>query len=73
MAGEQKITIGFKGQALPVRAEEGQVAALIAALREGQSGWFDFTSSDGSIFLDLAKVEYVRTDAQEQRVGFGLG
>lgn len=73
MAGEQKITIGFKGQALPVRADEPQVAALIAALREGQAGWYDFTSTDGSIFLDLSKVEYVRTDAQDQRVGFGLG
>ncbi len=29
-------------------------------------------TDDGALFLDLAKIEFVRTDAHEQRVGFGL-
>jgi hypothetical protein len=69
---EQRITIGFKGQTLPVRATPDQVADLIGALGNGQGGWYDLKTDDGSVFLDLAKVEYVRTDAHEQRVGFGL-
>jgi hypothetical protein len=74
MAGEQqRITIGFHGQALPVRAAGDTVADLLGALRDGRGGWYDLRTDDGSIFLDLGKVEYVRTDAHEQRVGFGLG
>lgn len=72
MAGEQRITIGFQGQALPVRASSDQITALRDALRGGQGGWHDLATEEGSIFLDLGKVEYVRTDAHEQRVGFGL-
>ncbi|MBB4661139.1 hypothetical protein [Conexibacter arvalis] len=73
MAGaEQRITIGFRGQTLPVRTTPDQVSGLVGALREGRGGWFDLRSEDGSIFLDLAKVEYVRIDEHEQRVGFGL-
>lgn len=73
MAGEQKITIGFRGQTLPLRVQPDQVAELLGALRDGQARWHDLRTEDGSIFLDLGKVEYVRTDAHEQRVGFGLG
>jgi len=73
MAGEeQRITIGFRGQTLPVRTTPEQVSALLDALGNRQGGWYDLRSEDGSIFLDLAKVEYVRIDAHEQRVGFGL-
>ncbi len=73
MAGEeQRITIGFRGQTLPVRAGAEQISELRAALSSGQGGWHDLRTEDGSIFLDLAKVEYVRIDAHEQRVGFGL-
>lgn len=73
MAGpEQRITIGFQGQTLPLRAAPDDVAALIGALGTGETGWYDMKTDDGSVFLDLRKVEYVRTDAHEQRVGFGL-
>jgi hypothetical protein len=73
MAGEeQRITIGFQGQALPVRTTPDQVSGLLGALGGGEGGWYDLKTDDGSVFLDLGKVEYVRTDAHEQRVGFGL-
>lgn len=74
MAGEeqQRITIGFQGQTLPVRATPDQVSDLIGALGNGQGGWYDLKTEDGSVFFDLSKVEYVRLEAHEQRVGFGL-
>lgn len=73
MAGEeQRITIGFRGQTLPLRATPDAVSELIGALGNGQGGWYDMKSDDGTVFLDLGKVEYVRIDAHEQRVGFGL-
>ncbi|MDO8211545.1 hypothetical protein [Conexibacter sp. CPCC 206217] len=71
-AEEQRITIGFRGQTLPVRATPDAVSDLLGALGGDAKGWYDMKTADGSIFLDLGKVEYVRTDAQEQRVGFGL-
>jgi hypothetical protein len=69
---QQKITIGFHGQTLPVRASRDQIADLIGALGNGTGGWYDMQTDDGALFLDLGKVEFVRTDAHEQRVGFGL-
>ncbi len=71
-AEERRITIGFRGQTLPVRATPAAVDGLLAALRGGAGGWHELESADGPILLDLAKVEYVRQDAHEQRVGFGL-
>jgi hypothetical protein len=72
MAELQKITIGFHGQSLPVRASRDQVADLIGVLGNGTTGWYDMQTDDGALFLDLGKIEFVRTDAHEQRVGFGL-
>ena len=73
MAGEeQRITIGFRGQTLPVRTAPERVRGLLDALAGGRGGWHELTTEDGPVFLDLAKVEYVRVDAHEQRVGFGL-
>ncbi|MDO8184356.1 hypothetical protein Q5424_04485 [Conexibacter sp. JD483] len=72
MAEQQKIIIGFHGQTLPVRASRDQIADLIGELGKGASGWYDMQTDDGALFLDLGKIEFVRTDAHEQRVGFGL-
>lgn len=69
---EQRITIGFRGQPLPVRAAAARVTDLLDALRSGRGGWHELETEDGSLVLDLEKVEWVRIDAQEQRVGFGL-
>jgi hypothetical protein len=71
MAGEeQRITIGFRGQTLPVRSTPDQVSELLGALGRGAGGWYELPTADGSVFFDLAKVEYVRVDSHEQRVGF---
>jgi len=72
MAAAERLTIGFKGgQSLPVRADAKAAEALRKALEKRDSGWHELPSEDGPVLLDLAQVVYVRTDADEQRVGFG--
>jgi len=73
MAGEeQRITVGFQGQALSLRAPAGQISELLEALKAGKNVWHELSTEDGVVMLDLGKVEYVRLDSHEQRVGFGL-
>ena len=68
----QRISIGFHGQALPARVPAERLTALRGALESGQGGWHELQSEDGTVLLDLTKVLYVRVEAEEQRVGFGL-
>lgn len=71
MAAPERLTIGFKGgQSLPVRADAKAADALRKALEKG-GGWHELAAEDGPVLLDLAQVVYLRTDADEQRVGFG--
>jgi len=68
----QRVTIGFTGsQVLEVKLED----AALDSLLEGLAGaaWYDLTVDDGTIRLNLAQVMYVRTNRDEQRLGFGLG
>ncbi len=68
--GFTRLTIGFQGgQVLPLRVQEEQVRRLGEAL--GSGGWFEIESEDGQVRLDLSQVVYVRSDTEEQRVGFG--
>jgi hypothetical protein len=68
---KQRISIGFHGQALAARVTADQLAALRKALDKGAAGWHEIEAEDGTIALDLRKVEFVQVDAGEQRVGFG--
>jgi hypothetical protein len=66
----QRVNIGFYGtQVLAVRLEPQALDRLLDALAEG--GWHDLSVEDGTIRLNLAQVIYVKTDRDEQRVGFG--
>ncbi len=66
----QRVNIGFYGtQVLAVRIEAQALEALLDSLAEG--GWHDLTVEDGTIRLNLAQVVYVKTDVDDQRVGFG--
>ena len=66
----QRITIGFTGgQTLAARVAPDQLATLRNAL--GSDGWHDLTAEDGTVAIDLAKVEYVIVEHEEHRVGFG--
>ena len=68
----QRISIGFHGQALAARVAPDQLSALRKALDKGGEGWHELTAEDGTIALDLAKIVYVRVEADDQRVGFGI-
>jgi hypothetical protein len=66
----QRITIGFVGgQALAARVVPDQLTQLRNAL--GSDGWYDLTTEDGTVAIDLAKVAYVIAEHEEHRVGFG--
>jgi hypothetical protein len=66
----QRVHIGFVGsQVLATRVTESEFSRLRASL--GSEGWFDLTSDDGTVALDLTKVAYVHVDHEGSRVGFG--
>ncbi len=72
MAGEraQRVSIGFiGGQVLGVRVLGADLDGLHGALAAG--GWHELAAEDGAVRLNLGQVAYVRTDSDEQRVGFG--
>jgi len=70
MSSSTRITIGFQGgQVLAVRLSAEQLQELEKAL--GGSGWHRIDSEDGPVRLDLGKVVYVGSEAEEPRVGFG--
>ncbi len=65
-----RISIGFQGgQVLALRVSDAALKALKGAL--GAEGWHELESEEGVVLLDLAQVLYVRSESDEQRVGFG--
>ena len=65
----QKISIGFHGgQVLAARVNPAELSRLRSAL--GAGGWHELTAEDGTIALDLGRVDYVLVDDEEHRVGF---
>ena len=66
------VTLGFQGGGgLALRLTDKDATALRDAL--AAAGWFDVQDADGPVRINLAQVVYVRTEKDEQRVGFGLG
>jgi hypothetical protein len=66
----RRMSIGFQGgQVLAVRVNDEQLSSLYSAL--GTAGWHELKTEDGPIRLDLAQVVYVRSESDDQRVGFG--
>jgi hypothetical protein len=65
----QKISIGFHGgQVLAARVARDELSRLRAAL--GSGVWHELPAEDGTIVLDLARIDYVLVDHDEHRVGF---
>jgi hypothetical protein len=66
----QRISIGFQASPpLPLRVSDEELDKLLGAL--GTEGWHDLRGEDGSVRLSLQHVLWVRTERDEQRVGFG--
>jgi hypothetical protein len=72
MAEAQRVEIGFEGgQVVSTRLGDEDLKDLRAKLEQG--GWHDLHTEDGTIALHLGKVQFLRIDSGESRVGFGLG
>lgn len=70
MAASRRVSVGFQGgQVLALRVSDEQLDALHKAL--GGDGWHELQTEDGPVRLDLAQVVYVRSEEDDQRVGFG--
>jgi hypothetical protein len=68
----RRIDIGFQGgQSLPVRVAQEVYDALRKALADsGSDRWFELTTEDSDVYVDLSQVVYVRLDTEDHRVGF---
>ncbi|HEX5990807.1 MAG TPA: hypothetical protein VFY75_11425 [Solirubrobacterales bacterium] len=72
MADAQRVEIGFEGgQVISTRLADQDLKDLRARLEQG--GWHDLHTEEGTIALYLGKVQFVRIESGEHRVGFGLG
>jgi hypothetical protein len=66
-----RISVGFQGgQVLALRVSDQQLGDLHKSL--GSTGWHELQTEDGPVRLDLAQVVYVRSEDEDQRVGFGV-
>ena len=71
MADAQRVEIGFEGgQVISTRLSEQDLRDLRSHLEQG--GWHDLHTEDGVIALYLGKVQFLRIDSGEHKVGFGL-
>lgn len=72
MAEAQRVEIGFEGgQVIQARLRDEVLKDLRSRLETG--GWFDVETEDGTLALYLGKVSFLRVEAADHRVGFGLG
>jgi len=72
MSDAQRVEIGFEGgQVISTRLSDQDVKDLRARLEQG--GWHDLPTEDGTIALCLGKVQFLRVESSDHRVGFGLG
>jgi hypothetical protein len=70
MPSSRRVSVGFQGgQVLALRVSDEQLDALHSSL--GGDGWHELQTEDGPVRLDLAQVVYVRSEEDDQRVGFG--
>ena len=68
----ERVIVGFEGGGtLSLKLTEKDRKGLIDGL--AAAGWHDLEDADGPVRLNLSQVVYVRTENEEQRVGFGLG
>jgi hypothetical protein len=67
----RRSSVGFQGgQVLSLRLSQEALDGLRGALQEGRERWSQVDAEDGAVLLDLGQVVYLRTESDEQRVGF---
>jgi hypothetical protein len=68
----QRISIGFQASPpVALRVNDEELLHLQSAL--GGEGWHNVEAEDGALRLNLAHVLWVKTDKDENKVGFGMG
>jgi len=67
----RRSSVGFQGgQVLSLRLSQEALDGLRGALQAGQERWRQVDAEDGAVLVDLGQVVYLRTESDEQRVGF---
>lgn len=67
----RRSSVGFQGgQVLSLRVSQDALDGLRSALQEGRQRWLEVDADDGAVLLDLGQVVYLRTESDDQRVGF---
>jgi hypothetical protein len=68
----RRIDIGFQGgQSMFVRVTQEAYDSFRKALSDSSSNrWFEMTTLDSEVHIDLSQVVYVRLDTEDLRVGF---
>jgi hypothetical protein len=70
MANAKKVEIGFGiGQALSVKLTDEQLTDLRKAVESG-GGWYDLSTDDATVALNLATVVFIRVDDSAHAIGF---
>jgi hypothetical protein len=70
----RRVDLGFEGGTIVrLTVEEGAVDGLVAGLGNGGSGWRSVDAEEGTYWLNLGELVYVRLVPGEAppRVGFG--
>jgi hypothetical protein len=68
----RRLELGMQGaMVLRLEVEEPVVGTLTQALSGGQAGWTELPTEDGSCWVNLASVVYMRVPNEKSRgVGF---
>jgi hypothetical protein len=67
----RRISIGLVGmQILELRVTDAAYQDLRRALEGDNPGWHTVPTQDSEVLVDLSKVSYLSSAAQDQRVGF---
>ena len=67
----RRSSVGFQGgQVLSLRLSQEALDGLRSALQEGRERWLEVDATDGAVLVDLGQIVYLRTESDEQRVGF---
>lgn len=66
----QRVTLGLQFTApVPIKIDDADLDKLFEALPKGE--WYDVKVDDGTLRVNLGQVIYVKTERDEQRIGFG--
>jgi hypothetical protein len=66
---QRRIEIGLDGgQVVAARVSDEELASLRKALDKG--GWHRLATEDAEVDIDLAKIVFLKTAGDDQKVGF---